>query len=88
MRHLLVVANETVTGGGLIDAVKRKAKEQDVELVTVLAPVSTPETGYVVYEDTRRADSEWIDGVRPSTKPQPACLPWSTISAETLAGAT
>ena len=55
MRHLLVVANETVTGGGLIDAVKRKAEEQDVELVTVLAPVSTPEAGYVVYEDTRRA---------------------------------
>ena len=55
MRHLLVVANETVTGSGLIDAVKQKAGEQDVELVTVLAPVSTPEAGYVVYEDTRRA---------------------------------
>jgi len=55
VRHLLVVANETVTGGGLIAAVKRKAEEQDVELVTVLAPVSTPGAGYVVYEDTRRA---------------------------------
>jgi hypothetical protein len=55
VRHLLVVANETVTGGGLLEAVKRKAAEQDVELVTVLAPVSTPATGYVVYEDTRRA---------------------------------
>ncbi|HET8652343.1 MAG TPA: hypothetical protein VFM13_07200 [Gaiellaceae bacterium] len=55
MRHLLVVANETVTGSELLDAVKRKAGEQDVELVTVLAPVSTPQAGYVVYEDTRRA---------------------------------
>jgi hypothetical protein len=55
VRHLLVVANETVTGSGLIDAVKRKAGEQDVELVTVLAPVSSPDAGYVVYEDTRRA---------------------------------
>jgi hypothetical protein len=55
VRHLLVVANETVTGSGLIDAVKRKADEDGVELVTVLAPVSTPEAGYVVYEDTRRA---------------------------------
>ncbi len=55
MRHVLVVANETVTGSGLIEAVKKKAGEQDVELVTVLAPVSTPQTGYVVYEDTRRA---------------------------------
>lgn len=55
MRHLLVVANETVTGSGLIEAVKRKAGEQDVELVTVLAPVSSPDAGYVVYEDTRRA---------------------------------
>jgi phosphopantetheine adenylyltransferase len=53
----LVVANETVTGSGLIDAVKRKAGEQELELVTVLAPVSTPNAGYVVYEDTRRASA-------------------------------
>ena len=57
MRHILVVANETVTGSGLIDAVKRRAAKQDVELVTVLAPVSTPQAGYVVYEDTRRASA-------------------------------
>jgi predicted deacetylase len=55
MRHLLVVANETVTGRGLIDAVKAKAAGGDVELVTVLAPVTQPRAGYVVYEDTRRA---------------------------------
>jgi hypothetical protein len=54
-RHILVVANETVTGRGLIDAVKVKAAEGDVELVTVLAPVTQPAAGYVVYEDTRRA---------------------------------
>jgi hypothetical protein len=50
-----VIANETVAGRGLIDAVKQKAAGQDVELVTVLAPVSVPRAGYVVYEDTRRA---------------------------------
>jgi hypothetical protein len=55
MRHILVVANETVAGRGLIDAVKQKAAGQDVELVTVLAPVNAPRAGYVVYEDTRRA---------------------------------
>jgi hypothetical protein len=54
-RHILVVANETVAGSRLIDAVKQKAAGQDVELVTVLAPVNTPRAGYVVYEDTRRA---------------------------------
>jgi hypothetical protein len=54
-RHILVVANETVAGQGLIDAVKQKAAGQDVELVTVLAPVNAPSAGYVVYEDTRRA---------------------------------
>ncbi len=57
MRHLLVVANETVAGEALIDAVRQKAAEQDVELVTVLAPVNTPSAGYVVYEDTRRASA-------------------------------
>ncbi len=55
MRHLLVIANETVTGRPLIEAVKAKASEQDVELVTVIAPVSGSSVGYVVYEDTRRA---------------------------------
>lgn len=55
MRHLLVVANETVAGRPLIDAVKAKAAEGGVELVTVIAPVNTPSVGYVVYEDTRRA---------------------------------
>jgi hypothetical protein len=55
MSHILVVANETVAGPGLIDAIKRRAGEEEVELVTVLAPVSVPRAGYVVYEDTRRA---------------------------------
>ena len=56
-RHILVIANETVAARGLIDAVKRKAAGDDVDLVTVLAPVSAPRTGYVVYEDTRRASA-------------------------------
>ena len=51
MSHVLVVANETVTGRSLIDAVKAK----NPDLVTVIAPVSHPHEGYVVYEDTRRA---------------------------------
>ena len=51
MTHLLVVANETVTGPSLIEAVE--ARKPD--LVTVIAPVSHPHEGYVVYEDTRRA---------------------------------
>ena len=54
MKHVLVVANETVTGPSLIEAMKRLASGPD-DLVTVLAPVSHPHTGYVVYEDTRRA---------------------------------
>jgi hypothetical protein len=49
--HVLVVANETVTGPSLIEAVE--ARKPD--LVTVIAPVSHPHSGYVVYEDTRRA---------------------------------
>jgi predicted Fe-Mo cluster-binding NifX family protein len=51
--HLLVVANETVTGRKLIDAVERH-RGDDLR-VTVIAPVNHPERGYVVYEDTRRA---------------------------------
>jgi len=49
--HILVVANETMTGPSLIEAVQSRHPD----LVTVLAPISNPNTGYVVYEDTRRA---------------------------------
>src|SRR5256884_9097307 len=52
--HLLVVANETVTGRRLIEAIERRKGSTDLS-VTVLAPVSQPQHGYVVYEDTRRA---------------------------------
>jgi len=54
LSHILVVANETVAGPSLIEALKRRAKG-GADLVTVLAPVSHPHEGYVVYEDTRRA---------------------------------
>jgi hypothetical protein len=53
-RKLLVVANETLTGDELLDAVRRHAAEGNV-LVRVIAPVNTPREGYVVYENTRRA---------------------------------
>ena len=47
--HLLVVANETVTGRRLIEAVERHRGE-DLR-VTVICPVNQPSRGYVVYED-------------------------------------
>jgi hypothetical protein len=53
MRHLLLIANETVAGRSLIEAVAERARED--AMVTVVAPVHTPREGYVVYEDTRRA---------------------------------
>lgn len=49
-----MIANETVAGRGLIDALKRRAAD-GVDLVTVICPVNVPQSGYVVYEDTRRA---------------------------------
>jgi hypothetical protein len=52
--HVLVIANETVAGQALIDAVKRRAAD-GADLVTVICPVNVPRSGYVVYEDTRRA---------------------------------
>jgi len=53
-RHVLVIANETVAGKSLLDALKRRA-EQGPLRVTVITPVNQPREGYVVYEDTRRA---------------------------------
>jgi hypothetical protein len=51
MSHLLVVANETVAGKELTEAVVRHGADQ----VTVVCPVNAPREGYVVYHDTRRA---------------------------------
>jgi hypothetical protein len=53
-RHVLVVANETLTGDELLQAVKRRAAEGAVR-VHVIAPVNEPAAGYVVYENSRRA---------------------------------
>ena len=53
-RHLLVIANETVAGRSLIEAIERRREDGPVR-VTVITPVNQPREGYVVYEDTRRA---------------------------------
>jgi hypothetical protein len=53
-RHVLVLANETVGGAALMEALQRRSEEGPLR-VTVLAPVNSPRQGYVVYEDTRRA---------------------------------
>jgi hypothetical protein len=57
MRHILVIANETVAGRSLIDAVKQRAGEGEEVLVTAICPVNQPNEGYVVYEDSRRASA-------------------------------
>jgi hypothetical protein len=53
-RKILVVANETLAGEELLEAVRRRAEGPDT-IVEVIAPVNEPREGYVVYENTRRA---------------------------------
>ncbi len=53
-RKLLVVANETLTGDELLDAVRAKVAGAEA-IVVVIAPVNAPREGYVVYDNTRRA---------------------------------
>jgi len=52
--HVLVVANETVTGRKLIEAIEQHRGDPDFR-VSVICPVTQPQRGYVVYQDTRRA---------------------------------
>jgi hypothetical protein len=54
VRSVLVIANETLLGGELAGAVKRRADEGPIRVLAV-APVSQPRDGYVVYRDSRRA---------------------------------
>jgi hypothetical protein len=51
MRTILVVANETLGGRPLIDAVRAKAEETDTRFV-LCVPQSRPRAGYVVYDDS------------------------------------
>jgi phosphopantetheine adenylyltransferase len=52
--RILVVANETLTGDELISALRTRAERGPIT-VAVVAPVTQPLQGYVVYRDSRRA---------------------------------
>jgi len=51
---VLVVANETLGGRELVEAVEQRAQRGPIR-VAVVAPVSPPREGYVVYRHSRRA---------------------------------
>jgi len=56
-KQILVVANETVVGSALIEAVQRHRDGIEIA-VHVICPQSTPKHGYVVYDDTVRGAAE------------------------------
>jgi len=51
---VLVVANETLVGSELIDVLRERSERGPIR-VMVVAPVTQPRRGYVVYRDSRRA---------------------------------
>ena len=55
--RILVVANETVGGTALIDAVKRHA-DQGAVAVHVICPQNQPKHGHVIYDDSVRSAAE------------------------------
>jgi predicted deacetylase len=54
--HVLVIANETAASPTLLAAVRGEAGGEG-DIVTVIAPVNEPRSGYVVYESTRRTSA-------------------------------
>jgi hypothetical protein len=57
MKRILVVANETVAGRPLIDAVRRHAEGSEVD-VHVICPQNQPKHGYVIYDSMVREAAE------------------------------
>ena len=55
MSHVVVIANETAASNALLDALRDQDASED--RFTVIAPVNEPASGFVVYEDTRRASA-------------------------------
>jgi hypothetical protein len=51
MRTVLVVANETIGGKTLLDAVRKHAAEEETRFV-LLVPQTRPRAGYVIYDDS------------------------------------
>jgi hypothetical protein len=51
--HVLVVANETVGGSKLLEAVERRSKKGPIRC-TVICPQNRPRKGYVIYDDSVR----------------------------------
>lgn len=56
-RHILVLANETVVGKTLLDALRRRAASGPIR-VTVVSPQNESRAGFVVYETSRRSTAE------------------------------
>lgn len=56
-RHILVLANETVAGKSVLDALRSRAAAGPIR-VTVVSPQNEPRAGFVVYEDSRRSSAE------------------------------
>jgi hypothetical protein len=56
VRHILVLANETVAGKTLLDAIEERTASGPIR-VTVVSPQNDPRAGYVVYEDSRRSSA-------------------------------
>ena len=57
MKRVLVVANETVGGKPLIDAVRARAEKGPIH-VTVICPQNQPRHGYVLYDDSARTAAD------------------------------
>jgi hypothetical protein len=52
-KHILVVANETIGGAKLLEAVRERAQEPDTSF-TLVVPMTRPRSGYVIYDDAVR----------------------------------
>jgi hypothetical protein len=56
-KHILVVANQTIGGAKLLDLVRERAKEPDTSF-TLVVPMTSPRSGYVIYEDAVRDSAQ------------------------------
>ena len=55
--HILVLANETVAGRSLVEALQAHAAHGPVR-VTVICPQNDPAAGYMIYAESRRSSAE------------------------------
>jgi hypothetical protein len=57
MPHIVVLANQTIGGAGLLELVRERSEDPDATF-SLIVPMTKPKSGYVIYDDAVRDSAQ------------------------------